>query len=275
MGGWRPWMVGAVAAVAGGLPAVSWAQGRLEARRNQASLNEANNPLTPKLTFNVHNYYMPELAEMPADQDDANQFIMRGSLAHDLFGPEQFFRISLAVPSAPTATGDTTAIGDLTVFDLLFFEIQKLDLELGLGPLFVFPTAGEDATGTGKWQLGGAAATMNVKSWGIVGGLLTYQHSFAGDDYRDDVSLLTFQPVLFYNLPNAFYLRSSGIWNIDFDGAADYIPVGAGAGKVFSPGDLTINTFIEPQLSVWDNGQGVPHWQVFLGLNLQLPVWGG
>jgi hypothetical protein len=75
---------------------------------------------------------------------------------------------------------------------------------------------------------------------------VTYQHSFAEDFGREPTSLLTAQPIVFYNLPQGFYLRSSGVWNFDFESNLGYIPVGFGAGKVMKIGKVTANFFVDP-----------------------------
>lgn len=132
-------------------------------------------------------------------------------------------------------------------------------------------TAGTDALGAGRWQAGAAGVIIAPQSWGLLGGLVIYQHSFGRDGGRDPVNLLTVQPIVNVNLPEGFYLRSSAIWNFDFENDTRYIPVGLGIGKVWKVSDdLIVNAFIEPQYTVWRNGDGVPRWQIFGGVNLQL-----
>ena len=41
-------------------------------------------------------------------------------------------------------------------------------------------------------------------------------------------------------------MRSSGVWNFDFENSLGYIPVGLGAGKVMQFGRVTPNFFVEP-----------------------------
>ena len=111
--------------------------------------------------------------------------------------------------------------------------------------------------------------------WGLLAGLVTYQHSFAGDDSRPTAQIITAQPIVTYNLPDGFYLRSSGTWTFDLGNHTSVIPVGFGAGKVWSFGNgNTINAFLEPQYSVIHSGVGVPVWQFFAGVNLQFAIGG-
>lgn len=249
------------ALLAVGAPAFAAAQ--------DAGQNDANNPLTPKITLNLQDYYVGDLSGVP--NTDANQFLLRGLLPHKIGGPGQLFRFTLPIVTTPTGGGHTTDVGDLTVMDL--FVVPKGHLELGGGPLLVAPTAGEHATGAGKWQAGAAGILIAPQKWGLLGGLVTYQHSFAGDSDRADVSLMTLQPLVLYNLPKGWYLRSTATWTFDFEGDTSYIPIGAGFGKVFEVGGVTLNAFVEPQITAWkDNGVGVPNWQAFVGLNMQFPL---
>ncbi|NKK75450.1 hypothetical protein GFM13_35230 [Rhizobium leguminosarum bv. viciae] len=236
------------------------------------TVNEANNPLTPKITINLQDYYIPTFNDVPGDPH-ANQFLLRGLIPSDLFGAPQLFRFTLPLATSPDPSGGyVTGLGDLTLMDL--FVMPKIgDLTLAAGPILVLPTATDDALGAGKWQVGGAGVAIAPQSWGIVGGLVTYQTSFAGSDDREDVSLLTAQPIVNINLDDGVYLRSSAIWNFDLHDGDWYIPVGLGIGKVFAlENGTTINAFIEPQYTVFKDGPGSPRWQIFAGVNFQFPL---
>ncbi len=234
-------------------------------------VNAANNPLTPKITLNFHDYYVPELGGLPGDRQ-ANQFLLRGLVPSDLFGAPQLIRFTLPVATAPEfPSGYTTGLGDLTLMDV--FLIPGKEVSFGAGPLFVLPTATDDALGNGKWQAGIAGVAVAPQGWGLIGGLATYQASFAGESDRNDVSLATFQPIVNFNLKDGFYLRSTAIWNFDLESGNYSVPVGFGVGKVFQVSDkVTMNPFVEPQYTVFDHGRGNPEWQVFVGVNFQFAL---
>jgi hypothetical protein len=85
--------------------------------------------------------------------------------------------------------------------------------------------------------------------------------------------LITAQPLITYNLPQGFYLRSTGVWTFDLGNHVSYIPVGLGVGKVWTFGHgNTINAFLEPQYSIFRSGVGVPTWQIFAGINFQFTL---
>jgi hypothetical protein len=234
-------------------------------------VNAANNPLTPKITINFHDYFIPSFADTPGDPH-ANQFLLRGLVPSDMFDLPQLLRFTLPIATSPDVpTGYVTGLGDLTLMDIFILPKQG-ELTFGVGPLVVLPTATDKSLGAGKWQVGAAGIGIAPQDWGLLGGLVTYQTSFAGADSREDVNLFTFQPIVNYNLQDGWYLRSSATWNFDIHSGDAYIPVGFGVGKVFQlDKGVTLNAFIEPQYTVWNEGSA-PRWQIFAGMNFQFPI---
>jgi len=259
------WALGAAALLC--ICDTSRAQDAPAAEANAA--NEANNPLTPKITLNLQDYYVPELNRL--EGTDANQFLLRGLLPSKAFGIPQLIRFTLPVVTSPTFAGHETGLGDLTLIDFAVFPLNQ-SLLLGAGPLLVAPTATATSSGAGKWQAGLAGVVVSPQDWGLAAALVTYQHSFAGDT-RHVAELVTFQPIVTYNLPQGFYLRSSGVWTFDRGNHNSYVPVGLGAGKVWTYGaGNNINAFVEPQITTFRSGVGVPTWQIFAGVNFQFAL---
>lgn len=242
------------------------------AQQTHDAVNEANNPLTPKITINLQDYFIPSFIDTPRDPH-ANQFLIRGLIPSDMFGLPQLLRFTLPIATSPDdPSGYITGLGDLTLMDL-FILPKHGDVTLGAGPLLVVPTATDESLGSGKWQAGAAGVVVAPQKWGLLGGLVTYQTSFAGDGDRDDVDLFTFQPILNINLSDGWYLRSSATWNFNLQNGKSYIPVGAGVGKVFQlDKGITMNAFVEPQYTIWHYGVGAPRWQIFAGINFQFPI---
>ena len=232
--------------------------------------NEANNPPTPKITINFHDQYAPKLYD---SDEDTNALLLRGVIPHKLGGLPQIFRYTLPVATVPRATGgNTTGLGDLNIIDLFLFK--EGHVEIGIGPQLTIPTANKDETGTDRWQAGFAGILIAPQKWGLLGMLLTWQHSISGGGSdRPTQDNLSLQPIVNYNLSGGWYVRSTATWNFDLKRDTYAIPIGLGVGKVWDlGGGTTMNTFIEPQWTVAHDGVGQPKFQVFAGVNFQFPI---
>lgn len=226
---------------------------------------DANNPLANFTAFNLQNYYVPQLSEL--DDQNANTFWLRYAQP---VGP-WLLRASLPMSRVPTGPSTTTSgLGDVSAFLAYLIDTGNPAKSFGIGPQVAFPTASEDETGTGKYQLGAAAVYFDGSSKRVQwGGLLTWQTDVAGDDARSDTSLLAIQPFYFFQLGKGLYLRGApiAVFNLETD---DYhVPFGLGVGKVFPSGNTVYNIFVEPQFTLLDRGPGQPELQVLVGVNMQ------
>ncbi len=239
------------------------------AQPSNDDMNAANNPLTATVGFNIQDAYTARTYGL--GDADSNALLLRGAIPHKLFGMPQLLRATFPVVTAPdiAPAGHRTGLGDLNLFDLFIFKHGGV--EYGFGPQLTIPTASRDEMGTGKWQAGVATMAIAPQKWGLVGGLVTWQHSFAGDGDRPTQNNLQAQPFFIYNLPQGWYLRSTATWTFDLERDTYFIPIGAGAGFVWKSGTTALNAFAEPQWTVAHDGN-VPKFQVFFGLNLQFPL---
>lgn len=238
--------------------------------QSNEEMNAANNPLHPSLSVNFQNLYVDRYYGL--DDVDGNNGLLRGSTPHKLFGKPLLLRATLPIVTTPDLppVGAKTDVGDLNLFDIVLTKAGKF--ELGLGPQLTLPTAGRDETGTGKWQAGLAFLAMSPRHWGLMGGLVTWQHSFAGDSDRRTQNNLQAQPLLIVNLPKGWYLRSTATWTWDLHEHTYFLPLGAGFGKVWKRPSAVWNLFVEPQWTLAHHGDGVPKFQIYAGLNLQFPL---
>lgn len=248
------------------LPAQGLAQGS-----SAEDANKSNNPLNPAPGFNVQNLYVPKLYGSDAHTND---LLLRGTLPvkpGQTITVPQIFRLTVPISTRPDpGGGNSIGLGDINIFDIFLLGKTGGGIEYGAGPLLVLPTATEDELGAGKWQGGIAATAMRPSPGGIIGGLLQWQASFAGEGDRADVNTITAQPFFIHNLPDGWYLRSTAIWTFNLENDDYYIPIGVGAGKVIKSGDTTYNAFIEPQWTVSHDGSGLPEFALFFGLNVTL-----
>jgi hypothetical protein len=235
----------------------------------QEARAQANNPLANFQAFNVHDYYIGELT---SPDEDANQLWFRYAQPFSLGSTNWLMRASLPVNTYPAGadSGNDTGLGDFNIFAAWLIDTGIDNLAFGFGPQMTMPTATESTLGSDKWSAG-LVNTLFYFGWPRFqfGYLLSWQASFAGDEDRDSVNLGAFQPFLFYQLGEGWYLRSSGVMAYNFDNDSYSVPVGLGLGKVVPTPKVVFNIFIEPQVSVADEGAGWPEWQVFVGLNSQ------
>ncbi|MBV7261848.1 hypothetical protein Q4491_06865 [Photobacterium sp. 2_MG-2023] len=234
---------------------------------NAEVANKSNNPLNPSPGLNAQNYYTSDIY---GTDKYTNDFLLRGTLPvlpNDFVAVPQLFRLTVPVSTRPDASDDyTTGLGDINLFDIFLFKAGSM--QIGAGPLITAPTASDDELGTGKWQAGLAAVIVDPAPKRLLGALLQWQQSFAGDDDREDVGSVTFQPFGIFNLPEGWYVRSTGIWSFNIENGNYYIPVGLGAGKVWKMDSTILNFYIEPQWTVSHSGAGEPKFTTLGGFNL-------
>jgi hypothetical protein len=233
----------------------------------------ANDPLSANVAAALHDQFVASRYGRGGDTE--NELSFQATLPHRLGGVPQLLQATIPIVTSPEERGDrTSGLGDIELQDIVTY--QSGSLELGLGPVLTFPSATDDRLGDGKWQAGATAAAVGTEPWGILAAIVTYQHSFANDGHRRPTqNELEVQPFVTYDLPDAFYLRSTAMWTWDLQDGSFSMPFGLGAGKVWKlPNDATLNAFVEPQYTVAYEGD-VPQWQVFAGVELQLAPDGG
>jgi len=188
-------------------------------------LKRSNNPLTPAIGVNLQDQYIFNYYGLP--DSDSNAVLLRGTIPHKLFGWPQIVRLTVPIVTSPDEPlGSETGLGDINFLDLLLFKAGRV--ALGAGPQITIRSATNEQLGTGKWQAGGAVFGVVPQPWGLLGGLVTYQHSFAGDGDRPTQNTLQTQPFVIVNLPAAFYVRSTATWNFDLERGFFSIPFGLG-----------------------------------------------
>jgi hypothetical protein len=229
--------------------------------------NKSNNPLNLAGSLNIQNYYTPSVFGASAHTND---LLLRPTVPiapNGLIGVPEIFRATVPISTRPNPSGGyDTGLGDINLFDI--FLLSQGDVQLGVGPLVTIPSATDPSLGTGKWQAGLAAVAVSASKERLLGALIQWQHSFAGQSGRPTVQSLTAQPFGILNLPGGWYVRSTGIWTFDLQHGTYYIPVGLGAGKAWKSNSTIYNAFIEPQYSVAHSGRGVPQFTIFAGLNM-------
>ncbi len=127
----------------------------------------------------------------------------------------------------------------------------------GIGPTFVFPTDTlfsdtEDRRsrelGSGKFSVGPAVMFVTQPKPWTLGLNIKQVWSVLGNDSRQAVSQMVFQPFVNYNLFDGWYMVSDmdmiANWNYD-NNQRWTVPVGGGVGKLFTIGNNALNTRLE------------------------------
>jgi hypothetical protein len=195
----------------------------------------------------------------------------------------QLIRPSLSLVTVPTGTGSQTRteLGDMQLLDLAVIPWpgRETGLLMGVGPVFVFPTATHRTAGQGAWQVGPAFGAIYKGIPGLVFGALVQNpisFAYSGSD-RDPVSTLLVQPVVLAYLGRGFYVKSADAtlshgWH---DGSATILPVSLGLGYVMLREDLPpINVFVSGEWTAYRQHAPVaPEWTVRFGLTVAFPQW--
>jgi hypothetical protein len=125
-------------------------------------------------------------------------------------------------------SGSQSGIGDIT--QSFFFSPKAPGpggTIWGAGPVFLLPTATDDALGAEKWGLGPTFVGLRQTGPWTYGLLANHIWSVAGDDDRQDLSNTFVQPFLNYTTPNAtsFILQSESTY--DWKASEWTVPINA------------------------------------------------
>ncbi|HXK22193.1 MAG TPA: hypothetical protein VMS55_05890 [Myxococcota bacterium] len=196
----------------------------------------------------------------------------------------QLIRPTLQVVTAPTGVRSQTrtSLGDLPIFDLAVLpwpDRKKTGLLMGVGPLFVFPTATHREAGQGSWQAGPAFAAIYKGIPGLlIGTLIQNPISFA-EVARDrkPVDTLLVQPIVLAYLGKGFYVKSAdATWSRGWNqGQSTLLPISFGIGHVtVHEGWPPINVFAGGEYMAWrDDAPVAPQWTARVGVTVAFPEW--
>jgi hypothetical protein len=154
-------------------------------------------------------------------------------------------------PSGTAPNGlddDAFGLGD-TVQSLFFSPKRPGWLTWGVGPVFLLPTATDEALGSGKWGVGPTVVALRQTGPWTAGILANHIWSVAGDDDRADVSSTFLQPFVNYTTPRAtsFFLNTESTY--DWKAEAWSVPINAGVNQLLTLGRQRVQV-----------GGGVRYW---------------
>jgi len=197
--------------------------------------------------------------------------------------PDQLIRPTFQLVTVPTGKGsDTrTEFGDMQLFDfgVIPWPGRETGLLMGVGPVFVFPTATHRLAGQRAWQVGPGFATIYKGIPGLVlGGLIQNPISFAyTSDDSVPVSTFVFQPIVLAHVGQGFYVKSAdATWALNWQhNTSTVLPLSFGVGHVMVREGLPpLNLFLSGEWTVYRQfAPIVPETTVRFGMTMAFPDW--
>ena len=175
-------------------------------------------------------------------------------------------------PELAPGFGDVFGLGDIQQ-SLFLSPARPGKLIWGIGPIFQFPSATDDALGQGKWGAGPTAVALTFHGPWVFGALINNVWSFAGDSDRPDVNQLLLQPFVNYNLPDAWYVGSVPIITANWEADSDNqwtVPLGVSLGKIVRLGKLPVNTQVGAYYNVV-RPDNAAEWQLRIQIQFLFP----
>ena len=174
----------------------------------------ATNPVSNLVQFRLQNQYSPENYNADSWSNAAlAQIVAPLPGLASKFDPLQGIVTRTTIPyvSTPKIEGINrkNGLGDTQMQVFFVPKAAPKKTVWGIGPAFTFPTAGDnDYTGAGQWQAGPAAVVMVMPTPSVqVGGLLFQQWDFHETrSSANDVSVLSFQPIVFKHFDGGWYI---------------------------------------------------------------------
>ena len=154
--------------------------------------------------------------------------------------------------SSSGINGQVTGFGDIQLLSMMGPN-RKSGVVWGAGATFKFPTASDDALGSGKYQAGPAAMLFRLAKPWTTGFLFQHWWSYAGEGGRPDTNQTDVKYVIRYSLPNAWSLGMGPTVTVDWEADSQNrwtVPVGLGATKMIRLGSLPVKLILEAQYSV-------------------------
>jgi hypothetical protein len=272
-----------VVALASPLFWASVSYGNDEAESTAELAREFTDPLTNLPQVFLQDAYTPANygTDAPANRVIARVIIPRIPRLSLL--PVQLIRPSFQLVTVPTGKGNATRteFGDMQLFDFAVIPWPSRDtgVLMGVGPVFVFPTATHRLAGQGAWQVGPGCAVLYKGIPGVLAGALVQNPiSYAyTSDQRKPVSTLLFQPLLLTYIGRGFYLKSAdATWGVNWRrGTSTTIPISFGIGNVIVREGLPpINLFVSGEWMAYRQFAPVaPQTTVRFGMTMAFPEW--
>ncbi len=177
-------------------------------------------------------------------------------------------------PDLSQQSGGEFGLGDINYTGFLS-PADSGSVTWGGGPIVSFPTASDDALGSGKWGLGPSVVVITMPGKWVIGALVNNLWSVGGDDDDPDVNAFLFQYFINYNFQKGWYFTTAPIITANWEATSGdkwLIPFGAGGGKITRIGKQPINLSAQVYYNaVHPDTAPHPDWSLRLQAQLLFP----
>jgi hypothetical protein len=247
----------------------------------QELAKEISNPITSiwQLQLQFNNYELETASISPVSGEWVNnlyfQPVMPVSLTKGInLITRPVITLYQRVP-VPTETGSIehkTAFGDM-ILAQVFSPAGTEPWIGGVGPTWIFPTAGSDFTGQRKYQLGPAVGGGYITDEFMIAAFVQQWWSFAGDEDARDTNQMNVLPLIYRFFGEGWSVSYSGAIRADWKssrGEKWTVPLGLSVGKVVMLGILPVQFQIAGQYFV-ERPEGGPEWNAQLQVTPVIP----
>jgi len=138
--------------------------------------------------------------------------------------------------------GSQSGLGDIQQ-SVLFSPVKPTESGwiVGVGSVFLLPTATDDLIGTEKWGLGPTGVALKQQGPWTYGALANHVTSIGGSSKRADINATFMQPFVSYTTPTAWTFSANLESTFDWEGEQWSIPLNLVASKVTKVGNQLVS----------------------------------
>jgi hypothetical protein len=172
----------------------------------------------------------------------------------------------------PGAAVNESGLGDITAS--LFFSPKSPTAGgwiWGVGPVFLLPTATQDALGAEKWGIGPTAVALNQAGPWTVGMLANHIWGAGGNDSRSNVSASFLQPFLTYTTKTHTTFSANTESTYDWKNEQWQVPLNVAVAQLFKIGTQMLQFQVGARYWADAPAGGPDGWGLRLQLTLLFP----
>jgi len=166
--------------------------------------------------------------------------------------------------------GDKTGLGDIVQSFFLSPKAPVGGWIMGGGPVFLYPSATDDALGGEKWGAGPTAVVLQQKNGWTYGALANHLWSFTGNDERAYVSTTFLQPFVSYTTKKFTTYGINTESSYDWNQERWTVPINLSVSQLIKLGKQPISIQFGPRVYVERPGGG-PNWGLRFAVTMLFP----